>query len=81
MYYPLVPTETSGNEGDQQDVNGPQDCIQAFVGDDTKAEGVPIDSESEGKGDVIHVQQVQRVQEPMGGPSIMWRWEKFLLVQ
>ena len=66
--------------GDQQDVKGPQDCIQPVIGDDIKASDVSIDSQSEAEDNVIHGQQVQRVQEPMGYPHFMCAWAKSLLV-
>ena len=40
--------------------------------EDTKAEDVPINSKPAGEDNIIHVQQVQKVQESMGWPSIMW---------
>ena len=48
--------------------------------DNSEAENVPMDSEPEGEDDVIHVQQLQRVQYTMGWPTIMWAWTKGLFV-
>ena len=42
---------------------------------------MPIDSEAEDEDDVIYVHQAQRVQKPMGWPSIMWGWAKSLVMQ
>ena len=64
-----VNIETSGNERDQKNVDGPQDFIQAVFGD------VPIDFEPEEVDDVIHLQHVQRMQEPIGWPRVMWDWQ------
>ena len=81
MYFTITTDlEASGNEEDQQYVNGAEDCIWAVIGDNTKIEDMPTDSKSESEDDVIHVQQVQRVQEPMGWSNIMWRWAKSLFV-
>ena len=64
----------------ENDVNGPQGCIQAVIGGNTKAEDVLIESEPEDEDDVIHVQQVWRVQEPVELPMVMWEEAKFLSV-
>ena len=70
--------EDSENEGSQQGVNRPPDCILAVSDDIPGNEAVLTDPEPIGEGDAIHVKCVQTKYKPNYWAKTIWRWLKSL---
>ena len=71
--------EDSENEGSQQGVNGPPDCILAVTDDGAPETRVVLtDPEPMGEGGAIHVQCVQTMFKPNYWFKTIWGWVKSL---